>query len=398
MNTVSPTRHIGFVVIAGALALASCGDGPVEPAAEAAAAEGTTTVAAEQAGDSGTDSTSGDDGGSAEPSDASVVTTPADPATGKPSVILPTVMPTELVITEVIEGSGDPITVGDTVVVHYVGVRSADGTEFDNSYDGDQPIELTIGTTGVIPGFAQGLIGARLGGRRQIDIPAPLAYGDSGAGDIIQPGDVISFVVEIVSVSAPVPITAPPMADPGDCPATDGSETPQQEFTEYPPFCIDITKTYTAEIETNFGNITIELFPEKAPLTVNSFVTLAWFHYFDGTTCHRAIPSFVVQCGDPTATGTGGPGYRFADELPAGGEYQIGSLAMANSGPDTNGSQFFIITGPQGAALPPQYSLFGQVVAGTSTVAEMDGVANPDNNGVPPLDQIIIDSVTITAS
>ena len=121
-------------------------------------------------------------------------------------------------------------------------------------------------------------------------------------------------------------------------------------------------------------------------------------HYFDGTECHRAIPGFVVQCGDPTATGTGGPGYRFPDELPLPGEYQIGSIAMANSGPDTNGSQFFIITGPQGAALPPQYSLFANVTAGETTVAEMDGVANPENNGVPPLDQIIIDSVTITES
>ena len=154
------------------------------------------------------------------------------------------------------------------------------------------------------------------------------------------------------------------MADPSECPATDGSEPKQQQFDEYPPFCIDVTKTYTAEIVTNFGNITIELDPERAPLTVNSFVTLARYHYFDDTECHRAIPGFVVQCGDPTATGTGGPGYQFADELPLAGEYQLGSIAMANSGPNTNGSQFFIITGAQGAALPPQYSLFGQVVDG----------------------------------
>ena len=127
-------------------------------------------------------------------------------------------------------------------------------------------------------------------------------------------------------------------------------------------------------------------------------MTLAWFHYFDDTECHRAIPGFVVQCGDPTATGTGGPGYRFADELPLAGEYELGSIAMANSGPDTNGSQFFIITGAQGAALPPQYNLFGKVIAGENVVAELDGVANPDNNGVPPLDQILIESVTITES
>jgi cyclophilin family peptidyl-prolyl cis-trans isomerase len=84
--------------------------------------------------------------------------------------------------------------------------------------------------------------------------------------------------------------------------------------------------------------------------------------------------------------------------LPLGGEYELGSIAMANSGPNTNGSQFFIITGAQGAALPPQYSLFGEVAEGDATVAELDAVANPDNNGVPPLEQIIIESITITES
>lgn len=396
MTSARRSRRTAVLVIAGALALASCGtDNLVEPAV--AATTPTTTSATT---DSAAGSASNNDDGSAAPdaADAPAVTTPADPATGKPSVALPSEPPTELVITDVIEGSGDPIAVGDTVEVHYVGVVSATGTEFDNSYDSGQPIEITVGTTGVIPGFAQGLLGARFGGRRQIDIPASLAYGDTGAGDLIEPGDAISFVIEIVSVTIPVPVTAPPMADPSECPATDGSEPKQQEFTEYPPFCIDVTKTYTAEVATNFGTITIELYPYQAPLTVNNFVTLAWFHYFDGTECHRAIPAFVVQCGDPTATGTGGPGYKFDDELPRPGEYQLGSLAMANSGPNTNGSQFFIITGPQGAALPPLYSLFGQVVGGENTVREMDGVANPDNNGVPPLDRILIESVTITAS
>ena len=396
MTSARRSRRTIVLVIAGALALASCGnDNLVEPAVAA-----TTPATTPATTDSAAGSASSNDDGAAAPDAeaATVVTTPADPATGKPSVMLPAVLPTDLVITDVIEGSGDPIAVGDTVAVHYVGVVSATGTEFDNSYDRGQPIEITLGTTGVIPGFAQGLLGARFGGRRQIDIPASLAYGDTGAGDIIKPGDAISFVIEIVSVTIPVPITAPPMADPSECPATDGSEPKQQEFTEYPPFCIDVTKTYTAEVTTNFGTITIELYPYQAPLTVNNFVTLAWFHYFDGTECHRAIPAFVVQCGDPTATGTGGPGYRFDDELPRPGEYQLGSLAMANSGPNTNGSQFFIITGAQGAALPPLYSLFGQVVAGENVVREMDGVANPDDNGVPPLDRILIESVTITAS
>jgi len=184
-----------------------------------------------------------------------------------------------------------------------------------------------------------------------------------------------------------------------ECPATDGSEDPKQEFDEYPPTCIDETKNYIAEIVTTQGAMTVELFADKAPLTVNSFVTLARYHYFDGVPCHRIVPGFVAQCGDPTGTGSGGPGYEFEDELPAQGEYQIGSLAMANAGPNTNGSQFFIITGPSGAALPPSYSLFGMVTNGLdTTVPALDAVGNADNNGVPPLEPVDIISVTITES
>ena len=389
------SRRLGLIAVVGALVLSACGDGSTdEPVALADDNPAETTVADDSAAEPDTTDSQPD----TEPVSDSDATPVSDGDYVKPDVEIPAELPTALVITDLVEGSGQPAELGDTVELHYVGVLSSDGTEFDNSYDDGVPIEITLGTTGVIAGFARGLIGVQEGARVQIDIPAELAYGDQGAGDIIKPGDAVTFVVDVVSVTEPVPVTAPPMADPSECPATDGSEEPQQEFDEYPPFCIDVTKTYTAELVTNFGDITIELDPQKAPLTVNNFVTLARYHYFDGTECHRAIPGFVVQCGDPTATGTGGPGYQFADELPLPGEYQIGSIAMANSGPDTNGSQFFIITGPQGAALPPQYSLFAEVTEGEITVAEMDGVANPENNGVPPLDQIIIESVTITES
>jgi cyclophilin family peptidyl-prolyl cis-trans isomerase len=223
------------------------------------------------------------------------------------------------------------------------------------------------------------------------------AFGDDDSDDADPASDDGDDVDLAADAASDTPPTVPEMADPSECPATDGSESQQREFDEYPPFCIDVTKTYTAEIVTNFGEMTFEFDAERAPLTVNSFVTLARYKYFDGTECHRAIPGFVVQCGDPTATGTGGPGYDFSDELPEAGEYQIGSLAMANSGPDTNGSQFFIITGDQGVALPPQYSLFGDVIGGLdTTVADLDAVANPESNGVPPLEQIIIESVTIS--
>lgn len=187
--------------------------------------------------------------------------------------------------------------------------------------------------------------------------------------------------------------------DPADCPPADGSATPQRSFDTYPPKCITDGAEYTAEIVTNKGSLTVRLDAEKAPKAVNSFVTLARYSYFDATECHRIIPGFVVQCGDPTATGTGGPGYSFEDELPAAGEYRIGSLAMANSGPDTNGSQFFIISGDRGAALPPNYTLFGEVIEGADdTLVALDAAGNPDSNGVPPLEEVIIESVRITES
>ncbi|MEY2973741.1 MAG: hypothetical protein RIR49_161 [Actinomycetota bacterium] len=187
--------------------------------------------------------------------------------------------------------------------------------------------------------------------------------------------------------------------DPADCPPVDGSGTAQRSFDAYPPKCITDGVTYTAEIVTNKGPLTVRLDAERAPRAVNSFVTLARHKYFDATECHRIIPGFVVQCGDPTATGTGGPGYSFEDELPEAGEYRIGSLAMANSGPDTNGSQFFIISGDRGAALPPNYTLFGEVVTGADdTLVALDAAGNPESNGVPPLEQVIIESVTISES
>jgi cyclophilin family peptidyl-prolyl cis-trans isomerase len=185
----------------------------------------------------------------------------------------------------------------------------------------------------------------------------------------------------------------------GECAPTDGSAEQTQSFDDSFQLCIDPAKTYTALVTTNFGEYTIELDAAKAPGTVNNFVNLARFKYFDDTVCHRAIPGFMVQCGDPTATGSGGPGYSFLDELPEAGEYEIGSVAMANAGPSTNGSQFFVITGDQGVSLPPDYTLFGTVIDGLdTTVAELDAVGNPSDNGVPPLEEIQIISIVITES
>jgi cyclophilin family peptidyl-prolyl cis-trans isomerase len=158
---------------------------------------------------------------------------------------------------------------------------------------------------------------------------------------------------------------------------------------------IDTDKRYTATMVTSHGTMVIALDPLAAPKTVNSFVFLARYHYYDGVIFHRIIPGFVLQGGDPTGTGTGGPGYKFEDELPAPGRYQVGSLAMANAGPNTNGSQFFIISGPDGVRLPPQYALFGAVVSGGDVVTKINALGTRSGK---PTEEVVIESVTIAES
>ena len=181
-----------------------------------------------------------------------------------------------------------------------------------------------------------------------------------------------------------------------ECPAVDGSSPRTTRFDRPPPMCIDPAKRYTAEMATSSGALTIALDPVAAPATVNNFVVLARYHYYDGVVFHRIIKGFMCQGGDPDGTGRGGPGYRFADELPKPGRYEVGSVAMANAGPDTNGSQFFIVSGPSGVGLPPSYSLFGKVVKGLEVVAAMEAV--PTGAGDRPRDDLVIESVTITES
>jgi cyclophilin family peptidyl-prolyl cis-trans isomerase len=158
---------------------------------------------------------------------------------------------------------------------------------------------------------------------------------------------------------------------------------------------IDPAKQYTAVMDTSLGSLTIELDAASAPLTVNNFVFLSRYHYYDGIVFHRIIQGFVCQGGDPEGSGRGGPGYRFDDE-DVTKPYELGSVAMANAGPNTNGSQFFLISGPAGVRLPPQYNHFGKIVAGLDVLDQMEKV--PTGPGDRPRDDVVINSVTITES
>jgi cyclophilin family peptidyl-prolyl cis-trans isomerase len=178
-----------------------------------------------------------------------------------------------------------------------------------------------------------------------------------------------------------------------EIPAADGSSPKRQKFDAKPPMIIDPTKTYTAEMLTNKGAMTIALDAIGAPVTVNNFVFLARWHYYDGIIFHRIIPGFMCQGGDPEGKGFGGPGYKFEDELPKPGRYEIGSLAMANAGPNTNGSQFFIISGPDGVGLPPAYSLFGKVIKGQDVINAIEATGSRSGQ---PSEPVIIETVTIT--
>ena len=136
-----------------------------------------------------------------------------------------------------------------------------------------------------------------------------------------------------------------------------------------PDMNIDLGTIYSVTIATDKGEIVMDLDPRLAPRTVNNFVSLARDGFYDGLTFHRVVPNFVIQGGCPQGTGTGGPGYKFADE-PVQGNYRDGAVAMANSGPDTNGSQFFICLGDQ-MGLPKQYNLFGHTVSGLDVVSKI---------------------------
>ena len=183
------------------------------------------------------------------------------------------------------------------------------------------------------------------------------------------------------------------------CPASTSTRANTLTWSKAPAMTIDKAKTYLAHFHTTAGDFVVKLDPTAAPVTVNNFVFLAEHKFYDCVIFHRVIPGFVVQGGDPTGTGNGGPGYTIADELPAVGAptYPRYSLAMANTGqPHSGGSQFFIITGVSGEALPASYSLFGQIISGQAVAKTINDQGNPAQGGVPPIVTQRMLSVTIT--
>ena len=166
-----------------------------------------------------------------------------------------------------------------------------------------------------------------------------------------------------------------------------------KQYARPPEMAIDETKRYTATIDTSAGAMTAELFTADAPRTVNNFVFLARDGFYDGAIFHRVIPGFMIQGGDPTGTGRGGPGYRFDDET-VSRPYKRGTLAMANAGPNTNGSQFFVMHADYG--LPPNYTIFGELTGGEDV---LDRIASGRTGAQDrPVDPVTIRTISIEES
>ncbi|HEY6276891.1 MAG TPA: peptidylprolyl isomerase [Streptosporangiaceae bacterium] len=199
--------------------------------------------------------------------------------------------------------------------------------------------------------------------------------------------------------ATPSPSATAAVAEPATHCSYTSNGTPARNVG-FPPAKPDGKATYQARIVTNRGTVVIDLLNAKATCTVNSFVYLAAKKYFNNTTCHRLTTSgiFVLQCGDPTGTGTGGPGYKFANENLAGARYTAGTVAMANAGPGTNGSQFFLVY-RNSLSLTASYTPFGTVVKGLGIVQNVAKAGTNNANGPGdghPKEKVIIERVTIT--
>ncbi len=205
--------------------------------------------------------------------------------------------------------------------------------------------------------------------------------GDDSSADASETGDATATTA-VETFQTPTGITCSRAE-----PAANGNG---KTYDGPPELTVEDGVTYTATLATSCGDIVVELDAANAPITANNFIFLARDGFYDGLTFHRTVPGFVIQGGDPSGDGTGGPGYQFEDELPTDG-YPQGSFAMANAGPSTNGSQFFIVTGQ--ADLANDFSRFGRVTQGLEVA---QGVESLGDAGQAPSEPVYINSVTIT--
>lgn len=195
----------------------------------------------------------------------------------------------------------------------------------------------------------------------------------------------------------PAPPAGLTLTEATECPPVEGSDERVQKFAGPPPMCIDENATYTATFDTTEGSFTAQLDASATPVAVNNFVVLSRFHFYDGVPFHRIVPGFVIQGGDGDGEpwGNNDLGYEFDDELPeSSAAYTDYSLAMANAGANTNGSQFFVVLPGGGAQLGPLYTRFGEVTEGREVVDTIGGLGNAQQS---PTKDVVINSVTITS-
>ena len=238
-----------------------------------------------------------------------------------------------------------------------------------------------------------------LGGVVVVLVGATLALGGFGGdddGDDVATGGSTTSTTAAAGPTITVPPAGATLTGATPCPPADGSAERTTTFAEAPPTCIDPAKTYSATLTTSMGDIELALDATNAPVTVNNFVVLSRYRYYDGVAFHRIVPGFMIQGGDAVGPqpGAGGPGYTIPDELPtAEGSYPPGTLAMANSGANSGGSQFFIMaTGS--SSLANDYAVFGHVTAGQDVVDAINALGDPTTE--QPTEEILVESVTIT--
>lgn len=212
----------------------------------------------------------------------------------------------------------------------------------------------------------------------------------------------VAMITMLTSCGSPAQVTTVKVnlsAEKAACNGTLPPASPQRTFTKPPSMQINPDKRYIAIIETDYGVIDIKLLPKIAPRAVNNFIFLVCHSFYNGLTFHRVVPGFVIQGGDPQGNGTGGPGYQFADELPSSAAvYTLGAVAMANAGPNTNGSQFFICIANDTKQLQPLYTYFGQVTSGFHTLKRITQVkltVGSDGQQSQPVTPIVMKRVVV---